>query len=63
MNIAIREYRSRLMVGDIARLAAEQSTPAFVIYSSTAQGIVGTFEIAVVESRMFCPNEWAEVKS
>ena len=63
MNIAIMEYRSRLMVGGIERLAAEQGKPAFVIYSRTAQGIVGTFEIAVVEYRMFCPNEWAEVKS
>ena len=63
MNIAIMEYRSRLMVGGIERLAAEQSKPAFVIYSRTAQGIVGTFEIAVVEYRMFCPNEWAEVQS
>ena len=63
MNIAIMEYRSRLMVGGIERLAAEQSKSAFVIYSRTAQGIVGTFEIAVVEYRMFCPNERAEVKS
>ena len=63
MNIAIMKYRSRLMVGGIERLAAEQSKPAFVIYSRTAQGIVGTLKIAVVEYRMFCPNEWAEVKS
>ena len=63
MNIAIMEYRSRLMVGGIERFAAEQSEAAFVVYCRTAQGIVGTFEIAVVEYRMFCPNEWAEVWS
>ena len=63
MNIAVAEYSSRLMVGGIERLAAEQSKPAFVIYSCTAQGIVGTFEIAVVAYRMFCPSEWSEVKS
>ena len=63
MYVAVAEYRPHLMVGGIERLAAEQSKPAFVIYSRTAQGIVGTFEIAVVEYRMFCPNEWAEVKS
>ena len=63
MNIAIMEYGSRLKVGGIERFAAEQSKPAFFIYSCTAQGIVGTFEIAVVEYRMFCPDKWAEVKS
>ena len=63
MNIAVAEYSSRLMVGGIERFAAEQSKPAFVIDSCTAQGIVGTFEIAVVEYRMFCPNECAEVQS
>ena len=63
MNITVAEYSSRLMVGGIERFAAEQSKPAFVICSGTAQGIVSSFEIAVVEYRIFCPNEWAEVHS
>ena len=59
--VAVAEYRPHLMVGGIERFAAEQGKSAFVIYSRTAQGIVGTLKIAVVEYRMFCPNEWAEV--
>ena len=63
VDVAITEYCSHFMVGGVKRFAAEQRKSAFVIYARTAQGIVGTFKIAVVECRMPCPYEWAEIQS